>query len=228
MITLVVILERVFAVAIVVLVLTVLPVACTSVRTAAPVSNDPIPLDRVPVEYGFAQRITETFAMSPADWAEIEAAFTPRAATAAQEREQIRQAVALMEMRAGRSTPAREDRGRNATVPETMGQMDCINESTNTTTYLRLFEQQGLLHHHVVLGRAYRAPVLLDAHYSAQILEIATSERYVVDSWYLANGLPPIVQPVGEWGRKVWPVPAAASPAPSAPATDRATASAAP
>jgi hypothetical protein len=46
-----------------------LPPACTSVRTAAPTSTGPIPLDRVPVEYGCGRRITATLAMSPEDWA---------------------------------------------------------------------------------------------------------------------------------------------------------------
>jgi hypothetical protein len=191
--------------------LTTLPLACTTVQTTPATPNAPIALDRVPVEYGFGHRITDTFAMSPEDWAQIEAAFSPRAATAAQEREQIREAVALMEMRAGRTTPTREDRGRNATVPNSMGQMDCINESTNTTTYLRLFHQEGLMRRHAVLGRAYRSPVLLDAHYSAQILDFETGERYVVDSWFLANGFPPMIQPVAAWGRKDPALPASAT-----------------
>ena len=44
--------------------------------------------------------------------------------------------------------------------------------------------------------------MLFDAHYSAQVLEVATGERYVVDSWFLANGYRPVIQPVDAWGRK--------------------------
>jgi hypothetical protein len=84
--------------------------------------------------------------------------------------------------------------------------MDCIDEQKNTTTYLRIFDQQGHLRHHDVLHHVFRAPWILNPHNSAQIRDRQTGECYVVDSWYRDNGQPPYIQPVKDWyARKPWP-----------------------
>ena len=56
------------------------------------------------------------------------------------------------------------------------GQQDCIDESINTTVFMRLFQQTGLLRHHRVLDRAYRRSIW-DQHWAAEIEEIGTEER---------------------------------------------------
>lgn len=119
------------------------------------------------------------------------------------ERASIRHAVAYMEQIAGQQLPTFNDVGGNyqAGIVQN-GQMDCIDESTNTTTYLTFFQQQGLLRWHTVEKRAFRAPYLLDQHWSAQIRERTTGRHYVVDSWFGDNGEPPLIQPLEDWLRK--------------------------
>jgi hypothetical protein len=55
-----------------------------------------------------------------------------------------------------------------------------------------------LLKWHRVLDRAYRE-TFINQHWSGQIEEIATQERWVVDSWFQANGILPYIQRTTEW-----------------------------
>lgn len=120
--------------------------------------------------------------------------------SAEEERGSIRRAIAMMEQMVGRQLPSGNDVGGN--YKEGMaeiGQMDCIDESTNTTTYLTFLQHQGLLQWHVVEKRAYRAPFILDQHWAAQIRERQSGQHYVVDSWFNDNGKPPLIQTLEAW-----------------------------
>jgi hypothetical protein len=136
------------------------------------------------------------------EWQTVLNQFQPTARSAAEEREMIRRAIAVLEQIAGTQTPTFRDRGRNPIVDDWPGQMDCIDESTNTKRYLDLLQGQGLLRWHRVAERAYRAPYLFDPHWAGQIIELETGESYVVDSWHLDNGNPPYIQMLYNWLRK--------------------------
>ena len=136
------------------------------------------------------------------DWEKLADLFKPAARTPAEERQMIRQAIARLEQLAGEQTPTWRDRGRNPIVDDWPGQMDCIDESTNTVRYLEVLQQHGLLRWHDVLERAYRAPFILDQHWAGQIVELQTGERFAVDSWHLDNGQPPYIQAISDWHSK--------------------------
>lgn len=144
----------------------------------------------------------QTVRLSPEEWRVVVNQFRPAATTAAEERDMIRRAIAVLEYVSGTQTPTHRDRGGNAIPENTHGQMDCIDESTNTSSYLTLLEAYGLLRWHRVAERAYRAPYWLDVHWAAQIVETETQQRYVVDSWFLDNGEMPYVQALNDWLRK--------------------------
>jgi len=128
--------------------------------------------------------------------------FVTAAGSALLEREQVRQAIALMEQFVGRHTPTWRDRGRNPPTDAWPGQMDCIDESFNTTRYLQLFAAYGGLRWHRVSERVVRAPYLFDLHWAGQLVERDTQRHYAVDSWYLDNGELPYIQPLDEWRGK--------------------------
>ena len=140
--------------------------------------------------------------MAAAEWQTVINQFQPTAHSAAAERTMIRQAIAILEDIAGTQTPTYLDRGRNPIVDDWPGQMDCIDESTNTKHYLDLLQERGLLHWHRVVERAYRAPYVFDQHWAGQIVELETLDSYVVDSWHLDNGKPPYIQALNDWLRK--------------------------
>jgi hypothetical protein len=152
--------------------------------------------------YNYGCKQQAQFTPSASDWRRVVSLFDPPPSSPERERTAIRRAVAELESIAGMYTPVRRDRGGNPIEAEWPGQLDCIDESRNTTTYLLELERAGLLRWHTVGERVYRAPHLFDEHWSAQIRETASGQRYAVDSWTRDNGYPPYVQTLAEWKRK--------------------------
>lgn len=168
-------------------------------------------LDGVSICHGFGCRFKESISITEHEWNEIKAFFKKPAATAAEEREQIKKASGWFEVIAGRYTPINRDKGKNGRIEAdsvqagtskyagtTIGQMDCIDESLNMTTFLALMEEAGLFEHHRVVERAHRQSAF-DQHYAAQIEELETGARWVVDSWFYDYGSLPYVEEAGEW-----------------------------
>lgn len=152
--------------------------------------------------YNFGCKTQATAHLAETDLQQLEGMFL-QATSAEEERASIRQAIASLEQIVGRQLPTANDVGGN--YQQGMaddGQLDCIDESTNTTGYLTFIQQQGLLRWHFVEERAYRAPYLFDQHWAAKIRERNSGRRYVVDSWFEANGKPPLIQPLEDWQRK--------------------------
>ena len=145
---------------------------------------------------------SQTVRLSAEEWRVVVSQFHPAARSAGEERGMIRRAIAVLEYITGTKTPTHRDRGGNAIPENNHGQMDCIDESTNTSIYLSLLEMHGLLRWHRVSERAYRAPYWVDVHWAGQIVEVRTQDRYVVDSWFLDNGEMPYVQALNDWLRK--------------------------
>jgi len=161
-----------------------------------------IDTNRVPIVYGGGGAARAWFRISEQRWGEF-VALLGSCRTAADERHAVREAIGLMERIAGEQTITWMDKARNGNGgPTEQGQLDCIDESTNTDVYLRLFQQRGLLRFHRVLRPVWRAPHLIDTHRTAVIQDLADGQRYAVDSWFLDNGFPAYVQPLEDWIRK--------------------------
>lgn len=140
----------------------------------------------------------QTVHLSDLQWKTVRSLFLEPAASPADEREQIRRAIAMLESEVGGITGTWRDLGENVAGAGLPGQLDCISESKNTTTYLRLLEADGLLRWHSVEAREVRT-LLVFSHWSAVIMDRNSGERYVVDSWFLDNGKPPYIQTLADW-----------------------------
>ncbi len=156
--------------------------------------------EAIPVCYDFRCRTRRIVSLSVAEWESVTGWFSEPDTTAAAERDRIRRAVGWMEVMVGRHLPTHQDLPLNEIpVPYSgSGQLDCIDESVNTTVYLRLFQAYGYLRHHRVIEEAYRR-ALFDQHWAGQIREMDSGTRYVVDSWFQPNGYLPIIQPSKIW-----------------------------
>jgi len=168
--------------------------------------DPPVPepsLDAITVCYDFGCKNRAIVNLPENEWLEVANWFYPPAKTPKEELQQIRQAIGWMEVVIGRHTPTHKDVALSLPLVDNYrdlfpGQQDCIDESTNTTTYLRLFEQQGLLRHFEVIERAYRQ-ALIDQHWAAQVRHKSTGDRFVVDSWFQPNGYLPAIQASEDW-----------------------------
>lgn len=148
---------------------------------------------------GYECSRSDTLTLSDGQWREIRALFTPVAASAREERATLRRAIARMEQMVGERNGTSADLGGNVAGGGMPGQMDCIDESRNTTTYLKLFQQDGLLRRHEVRERAQRDKWIIDVHWTAVIRDTDSGQWYAVDSWFLDNGQPPYVQKLEDW-----------------------------
>jgi hypothetical protein len=149
--------------------------------------------------YGCSTRVMVTFA--PSEWNQVRAAFAVPAADAHAEREQIRHAIALLETLVGPKAGTANDRaGADILTLNREGQLDCIDEAYNTTTYLRLIASDGLLHWHDV-GTPVERGNFYDRwpHNTATVIEHGTNTAYTVDSWFHANGVMPETVLVKDW-----------------------------
>lgn len=152
--------------------------------------------------YDFGCRSSTEVTLSAAQWKTVSDLFDAR--DAREERSLLRLAIGHMEFLAGIYTPTYRDIARN--LPTSVkgsaglfpGQLDCIDESINTSRYLELFESNGLMRFHQFTKRVYRRSVLTQ-HWAAAVEETATGEEYVVDSWFTDNGGAPIVVLKTRW-----------------------------
>jgi len=136
-------------------------------------------------------------------WEQLRAVLLPLAETAALERERVRAAIAMMEKFVGDATGTWRDKGGTFNF-DTYGQMDCIDESINTSLYLTMFYRYGMLRHHRVHDRATRGWFFFGwPHTTAVMREEAGNALWAVDSWFLDNGEPPFILPLDVW-KKGW------------------------
>jgi hypothetical protein len=136
--------------------------------------------------------------LSKLQWSTIEALFSPLSDTAQQERKQIKLAIALLETMTGEQAGTYKDRAENYVVKGLNGQLDCIDEATNTTVYLRMLSESNLLVFHQQASRTSRGG-LFSPHNTATITDIESDTRYAVDSWFNNNGEPPAIIPLALW-----------------------------
>lgn len=173
--------------------------ACADTFTSDEVITDPRP-ERFSVcsDHGCA-RVT-VVGLAPWQWQAVRAVFRRGQRDAAAERERIREAVSLMEYITGPLAGTAGDRGGDLPGLGLPGQMDCIDEATNTTLYLVMLKNQGLLKFHAVEDRASRGFFAGGwPHTTAVIRETASGSLFAVDSWFLDNGKPPFIVPLDAW-----------------------------
>lgn len=151
--------------------------------------------------HGYSCRYQVEVQLSQPVWQDIIATFNVTANTAAAERLQIAQAIALFEQQVGNITGLSEDLPRSPAMKDPYGQQDCIDETVNTTTYLRILQTAMLLRWHK-LSDPVRRGNLFDRrwpHNTATIVELSSGQRYVIDSWPRSNGESPDITTLSQW-----------------------------
>jgi hypothetical protein len=134
------------------------------------------------------------------EWEQVRSRFDPAPQHAEAEREVIRHAIGLLENLVGLKTGTAGDHAGTFGNSAYPGQLDCNDEATNTTSYLRMMVADGLIQFHDVLDTTTRGGFLIfGRHSSAVIAEKATGSRFTVDSWFYDNGEPAVVLPLRVW-----------------------------
>ena len=142
---------------------------------------------------------TARVSLNPEQWQRIRDIFEITHSGEA-ERQQIKQAIALMETMVGDLTNTNVDKAGTFAYLGEQGQLDCIDESVNTSFYLQMMVNDGLIRSHTVEDRGHRGFFLNRwPHSTAVIRDLQTHELYAVDSWFEDNGKPPHIIPFAQW-----------------------------
>lgn len=129
---------------------------------------------------------------------------TRTADTPQEERRAVAYAIGWMERRTGDVLGTKADRpGMDFTASGDPTQQDCVDEATNTTSYLLVLQHNKLLRHHSV-GTPFAKENLLRGvagwpHWTAVLRETLGDRRWAVDSWIFANGENPAIVEVEKW-----------------------------
>lgn len=78
--------------------------------------------------------------------------------------------------------------------------MDCVDETVNTVTTLRLLAQAKLLRYHTLAPPTLRGfQTIQTLHHTAVLQDETTDIFYAVDPWEKEQGDPALVMPVKQW-----------------------------
>ncbi len=150
--------------------------------------------------HGHGCRNVAPTALTSEEWWEIQWFFDPSAVNAIEERKRLASAVGRFETFVGAKLGTGDDRGGTFEAFGRQGQLDCVDEATNTTTFLRMLEHDGLLKWHAVSEPVSRSILVTGwPHSTATVGEINNGHRYAVDSWILDNGMDASVVPLEVW-----------------------------
>jgi len=156
----------------------------------------------VTVCHGYGCRFETEIAINDQDLDHIRAIFSRVEDTARGEREAVQMAISYMETRVGSVTGTSADRAEieSGGIGDKT-QQDCIDESTNTTSYLLVMQRNNLLNFHNVRRPEIRG-YWLDGrwpHWTAVLQTREDNEEWAIDSWWRDNGVLPVVIPLADW-----------------------------
>jgi hypothetical protein len=143
---------------------------------------------------------SDVLSLTSAEWESVIRLFTPLPLTADAERAAIAQAIGVLEDMVGTKIGTAADRAGTPNNRDYQHQQDCNDEAINSTTYMRLMQQDGLIQFHQILDTRTRKFFLTGwPHSAAVIKEQDSNAEYAVDSWFYDNGYPATIVPMGQW-----------------------------
>ena len=157
--------------------------------------------DKIYVCHAFTCALTTPVTLNQAELQRIRAPFQATITSAQQERAAVSEAVQTFEEIIGLRIGTSGDRGGLDIGGGDPGQMDCIDEATNTTSLLLLLAAKGDLKLHRV-ARPVARGFFLDGRYphaTAVLKEIDGVQSWAIDSWPTANAKPPVIQDLSVW-----------------------------
>jgi len=162
---------------------------------------------------GYGCKTYQKTGLTDQEWQKVKDIFIPAPESPKEERQRISLAIAQIEQFIGPKTGTDNDKARAVVLNfSTKGQMDCIDEAFNTTSYLFLLRQDGIIKLHT-LGQHLRRNFndLSYPHSTATIHEIGLekniggSGHFVVDTWFHQNGARAEIIPANEWSGPWYP-----------------------
>ncbi|MCV6546688.1 MAG: hypothetical protein OIF56_05310 [Cohaesibacter sp.] len=157
---------------------------------------------RLYICHGFGCKMNYAFQPNAQDLEAVTQIMQHGKATAEAEREALGKAIQYFETRLGPLIGSDEDKGGlDLTSSGIAGQMDCIDEASNSTSYLLYLQMHSLLLHHSVSSPVARG-FFLDGRYphaTSVVRQKQDKRHYAIDSWVKDNGVFPVIMPLETW-----------------------------
>jgi hypothetical protein len=155
---------------------------------------------RIEICHGFGCHFRAALDLGAADAKRFSSIMAAGASSPRAERAAVSRAVRYYEDRAVGVIGVRDQPKSKAGQYHRQGQMDCVDESTNTRALLLYLERRRLLRHHTVDRNVTRG-FLIDGRYphATAVLQDRSGTKWAIDSWYEPTGGPPDIRPLSEW-----------------------------
>jgi len=160
-------------------------------------NNNPVTPRQFTVCHGNGCAIRSKVSLAEIHWDQVMGFFKYPAKSPEEERNQISQAIARIEAIVGEKTRTHIDVGQNSYKYYDEGQMDCVDETINTSMYLRFLKEGGALRWHIVAEPIHRG--FIWPHNTAVVSEIKSGKSYAIDSWFFKNGEEPSIVATEDW-----------------------------
>ncbi len=169
------------------------------------VSINPPSAEEMTICYGFVCRRRATLDFTASDKSELTKILGTGKASAVAERAAIQKAVIWFDKRVGPmigTTNRVADADIRSGASE--GNFDCWDSTRNTSSFLFVLQEWGLLKHHMVGNPRYRGNILVLQlpHNTAVLVESESKIEWVVDMWTTKYLQPPDVMLVETWLKK--------------------------
>ncbi|MGI6852985.1 hypothetical protein [Mesorhizobium sp. 1B3] len=173
---------------------------CTSATSRYDAQLKKVDPARIYVCHGFDCYLKTRLDITAADARRFSQIMASGAASPQAERAAISKAVQYFETRAGEAIGVRDEPKSSFGKSGEKGQMDCIDESTNTRSLLRYLAKRGLLKYHTVESNVSRG-LFIDGRYphSTAVIQEKGGVKWAVDSWYAPMGGAPDIIPLSDW-----------------------------
>lgn len=151
--------------------------------------------------HGYSCTSKSPTSFTDTEWKDVRHVFKNPPKNAEEERSKIGQAIALMERQIGAKTGTSEDVGEAVARKTSRLQLDCIDETINTTHYIGFLQKDGLLRFHEVTEPTHRGYIVDGTwpHNTAVMREVGNGHLWAVDSFYRSNGEVPYIVPRAAW-----------------------------
>lgn len=101
------------------------------------------------------------------------------------------------------------DEAVNTRDQDRRGRMDCVDNASNTATFLHVLRDLGLLPGWSIEAPQVRDRFSVTVHWTAVVVDTQNRDSWSVDAWFRPNGHLPFVMPLADWegGRIAWKEP---------------------
>ena len=151
--------------------------------------------------HGFSCSYQTKTGFADEDWQKILRGFSPPAKDAHSERLKIADAVRKIEAYVNEHSGLNRDLGKAVSFEKDQDQMDCVDETINTSQYLAFLDRAGVFKFHSAVDPVHRGYFVdgMWPHNSAAVLENEGGAVFVIDSYYYDSGVKIAIVPLDEW-----------------------------